>query len=449
MIPELHEYQNTAVGFAKSNLSSYLALEMGLGKTVISLNWSKDLPSSTLVLAPLRGVTSTWPDEIEKWFPGKTYAILWGPDKANELRRKVDYYIISFEGLQWLFTELVVLFKAKKPMPFRNMILDEGSMVKSSKTKRFKVLKQVKDLCKEGVVILSGTPSPNSLLDLWSQYFLLDGGKRLGTSFTAYKQKYFTQKDRMGFVWEIRSPEASKEIYDAVKDITFRLEAKDYLSVPDRLDNIIKVKLSPAHTKQYKELEKTFMLELDEVTVAAMFAASLSMKLRQFIQGGMYIDEKYNYKVIHEAKLDALKSLVEEADGQGILCAIQFKYELEMIRKAFPSAPAIVGGCKNAAQIIRDWNAKKIPLLICHPASLSHSVNMQMGSHLMVWYAIPWSLEHHDQLIGRLHRQGQTQKVIVHYLVMQGTVDEAIVKALTKKAKTMKEFLDYIKAVIR
>lgn len=443
----LHKYQSNAAAFAVKNKFVYLAMEMGLGKTVVSLTWAKDATTGTLVVAPLRGVSTTWPDEIEKWFPGKTYAILWGPDKDYELSRNVDYYIINYEGLQWLFTSLVKIFKAKKRMPFRRMVIDEGSMVKSSKTKRFKVLRQLRDLCPEGVVILSGTPSPNSLLDLWSQYYILDAGKRLGTSMAAFKSKYFVQRDRQGFIWEIRSEEDSKAIYDAVKDITYRLEAKDYIEVPERIDNVIKVKMSSANLKQYKELEKTFMVELGDVTIAAMFAASLSMKLRQYIQGGMYIDEARNYRVIHDAKLEALKSLVEEADGKGILCAIQFKFELDMIRKVFPNAPAITGGCKDATQIIRDWNAKKIPLLLCHPASLSHSVNMQIGSHLMVWYALPWSLEHHDQLIARLHRQGQIHNVVVNYLVAEGTIDQAIVKALTKKAKTMKEFLDYMKGI--
>ena len=428
---------------------------MGLGKTLITLNWIRDFEHSVLVVAPLKGCSTTWPDEIAKWTPEQTFTILHGPDKDYNLKRKRKIYIINYEGLPWLFESLVKIFKAKKPMPFKAMIIDEGSMVKSHSSKRFKVLKQLKDLCTGGIVILSGTPAPTSLENLWSQYFLLDKGLRLGKNITTFLSTYFDRSAYCAFKYTLKSPEHAEIIYKKIEDITFRLEAADYLDLPDQIDNIIKVVIPPSLMLQYKELEKKFFLELEGEKFSAASAATKSMKLRQFVQGGLYneIEEgvtSRKYKLIHTEKLDALKDLVEEANGQGILCAIQFRFELDMIREVFPNAPIIAGPRPGEpkvdfAKVVASWNRGEIPLLLCHPASLSHSVNMQTGSHLLVWYSLPWSLEHYLQLTKRLHRQGQTQTVISHHLVAKGTVDELIMKALATKALGQNKLLDYLK----
>jgi len=450
-MPELYDYQKKALTFCLQKRRCYLALDMGMGKTCISLKWCKHiLPSvkGILVIAPLRTIHSTWPDEIEKWSPELSYVILHGPKKDQELHKTADLYLMNYEGIAWLFDSLKRLFKTKGSLPFRGVILDEGSMIKSPSTKRFKILRRLKDIFPNARMILSGTPAPNSLLDLWSQYFFLDDGQRLGGAYTRYKHDHFQQVDRMGFVWKLR-PGQDKPIYQKIQDITYRLDAKDYLELPERIDNIITVNLPEEKMRQYKELEKEFFLELEDTKFEAFSAASLSMKLRQFLQGAVYVDDKRNYKIIHKEKLNALKSLVEEADGQGILCAIQFRFELDMIRKMFPKAPVIAGGTntKDAAKYIKQWNLGEIPLLLCHPASLSHGVNLQAGSHIILWYGLTWSLEQYLQLNARLHRHGQKKGVIVHHLIVKGTVDGRVFRALKAKFKTQSELLDYLKGV--
>lgn len=447
--PPLHKYQSKAIDFCLRHTCSYQALSMGLGKTRIALEWAKAKQGGVLVIAPLRTVKSTWPDEIKKWTPEQSYCVLHGTDKQIVPGKKL--YLINFDGLQWLFAELKRMFTLGQKMPFRAMVIDEGSMVKSSATKRFKVLKSVKDLCSEGVIILSGTPAPNSLMDLWSQYFLLDNGKRLGVNITKFRTMFFEQDNWCKFKWKLRSDQHAEEIHRRVSDITYRLDAADYLELPERIDNIIDIHLPAKTMQQVKELEKNLILKLEDESVPAATKVALSMKLRQVIQGAIYISEYPDYEVLHKAKLEVLKSLVEEASGQGILCAIQFKFELDMLREVFPKAPAITGGSKieEFTGILREWNAGDIPLLICHPASLSHGVNLQAGSHLLVWYGLPWSLEHYVQLNARLHRQGQKNTVIIHHLVAKGTIDERVLGALQLKLKGQNALLDYLKETSR
>ena len=450
-MPELREYQIKALNWCLQKRKCYLALDMGMGKTCISLKWIKAILPSTkgiLVIAPLRTLDSTWPDEIAKWNPELTYTVLHGPQKYKNIYEDVDIYLINYEGIAWLFDTLKRMFKTKKSLPFRGVILDEGSMIKSPRTKRFKMLRQLKDIFPHARMILSGTPAPNSLLDLWSQYYFLDDGKRLGTAFTRFKTAHFDQRDRQGFVWKLK-PGHDEPIYNAVADITYRLDSEDYITLPPRIDNIIPIKLSDKLMSQYKELEKEFFLELDGVNCEVFNKASLSMKLRQFLQGALYIDDKKNYEVVHKEKLKVLKSLVEEADGQGILCSIQFRFELDMIKQVFPKAPIIAGGTKrqDAAKYMREWNKGNIPLLLCHPQSLSHGVNLQTGSHLIIWYGLTWSAEQYLQLNKRLHRDGQQNAVIVHHMIVKNTVDVRVYRALRSKVKTQAEFLDYIKGV--
>ena len=450
-MPELRDYQVEALDWCLKKRKCYLALDMGMGKTCISLKWCKAiLPSvkGILVIAPLRTLDSTWPDEIAKWNPELTYTILHGPNKARNLYKDVDIYLMNYEGIAWLFDTLKRMYKTKKSLPFRGVILDEGSMIKSSRTKRFKMLRKLKDIFPNARMILSGTPAPNSLLDLWSQYYFLDDGERLGTAFTRFRSEHFEQKDRQGFVFKLR-PGHDTPIYEAVADITYRLDSDDYIKLPPRIDNIISITLPEAKMRQYKELEKEFFLELEGANCEVFNKASLSMKLRQFLQGAVYTDKKQNYTVMHTEKLKALKSLVEEADGQGILCSIQFRFELEMIKKVFPNAPVIAGGVKreDAAKYMREWNKGNIPLLLCHPQSLSHGVNLQTGSHIILWYGLTWSAEQYLQLNKRLHRDGQQNAVIVHHMIVKGTVDMRVYRALEAKVKTQIEFLDYIKGV--
>lgn len=460
IVPQIiRPYQRAAIRFSLDHPSSYQALDMGLGKTVISLIWIANAKkrdskiNNTLVLAPLRAVYATWPEEIDKWRPDLTRTILHGPDKAAHLRLNRDLYIINYEGLPWLWRELRLYYSRYRRFPFNSIIIDEGSMVKSTRTKRFKILKIMLKGFTQWRTILSGTPSPNSLLDIWPQYFLLDEGQRLGKTITGYKQEHFMQVDRMGFVWKIR-PFQDIPIYEKVSDVTYRLDAKDHLDVPERIDNIIKVQLTKPIMKKYKQLEKDFFTELEDEKIEAINAMSRSMKLRQFIQGGVYHEEdadmpsdQRRVTYIHKEKLKALEELVEGAAGQGILCAIQFRFELRMIKKKFPKAPIIAGGTnpQEATKYFRQWNEGKIPLMLCHPASLAHSINLQQGGHIILFYGLPWSSEHYQQLIARLDRSGQTKNVIVHHLVVAGSIDERVFKALQLKIKGQADFLEFLK----
>jgi SNF2 family DNA or RNA helicase len=299
-------------------------------------------------------------------------------------------------------------------------------------------------------IILSGTPSPNSLMNLWSQYYLLDHGEALYESYYRFRNKFFHQLDHNGFKWGL-NPGADKEIYERIAPRTFRLDAADYLEMPDLIRNSVICELPKATLSQYKKLEDEFFMEFDEGRVEAFNAASLSSKLRQFIQGGLYHEDTPGtdrmYQPIHMVKLDALRDLMDAHTDEPILCAIQFKFELQILRKAFPEAPAIVGGthANESTRYIEQWNKGEIPLLICHPASLSHSVNLQTGGHIVLWYGLPWSLEHYQQLNARLYRQGQQHAVVIHHLVMQDTVDEAIMKALDTKDKGQRALLNYLR----
>ena len=447
VVPPLHEYQKKALQFSLERPDSYLGLDMGLGKTRITLEWCKDKTAKgILVIAPLKSIYTTWPDEIEKWKFDYSYTILHGKDKLDNLGLKRNLYLTNFESIQWLFESLKLMFKLTKNVPFRTVVIDEGSMIKSPSTKRFKTLRKLRDIFYYRIM-LSGTPAPNTLLDLWSQYFFLDGGARLFKAYSKFRFEHFMPLDYKQFTWAIKSKEDKLKIYNKIKDITFRLDAKDYIKLPKRIDNIIKLKLPEKLQQQYKHLEKKFFLELDKEKVEVLNAAALSMKLRQFIQGGVYIDGKGAWEQLHKEKLDKLKEMVEVADGQGILCPIQFKFELEMIRSIWPKVPAIVGGVdmKVSAQYIKDWNLGKIPLLICHPRSLSHAVNMQAGSHIVLWYSLTWSSEQYQQLNARVLRQGQKNNVIIHHLVMDETIDNAVMSALKAKIKGQNQLLDFIK----
>jgi len=444
--PKAHDYQARALRFSLQHPESYQALDMGLGKTLIALMWAKNLGVPVLVVAPIKPMYNTWPDEIKKWIPDLQYTIIHGPDKARQLRKKADVYLTNFESILWLEKELKKIFSETKRLPFRAVVIDEGSMIKSSKTKRFKALKRLRAIFPQGKMILSATPSPNSLLELWSQYFFLDGGKRLGAFVTKFQVTHFRPVDQRGFIWQIK-PGAEEAIYEAIAGITFRLNADDHIKLPKRIDNFIKLSLPTKVQEKYEQLEADFFMELSSGQGLDIFnSASLSMKLRQFVQGAIYIDAERNYERIHYEKRDALKELVETSP-KPILCAIQFRFEFDLIREVFPKVPIIYGGVSNkeAMRLVQAWNKGELPLLLCHPKSISHGMNLQAGSNIILWYGIPWSGEQYSQLIGRLARQGQKEEnVIVHHFIMKKTIDVAIMASQKNKAKGQKGLLDYL-----
>jgi SNF2 family DNA or RNA helicase len=466
MIPECFPYQAKAIRFSCSVRNSYQALDMGLGKTRIALEWAMADDSGVLVVAPKRAIFLTWPDEIEKWIPGTSYRVIHGPDKS--LRPSAKFLITNYETLKWLYEELFKLYKAKKKMPFKKLIIDEGSMVKSHRTKRFKLLQDMRHLFTGGIIILSGTPATKGLPYLWSQYFILDGGKRLGGSYNKFIQSYFDYVDRSGQVMTprneqerhraklaIKSPEHEARIHKLISDITYRIDGSEHLDLPDLVYNTIDVEL-PSHVKKMiNDFKKHKVQQFGENKASASFAAAVTGKIRQMTQGCIYTDYEEGmpkpkgprkYERLHSVKLDALKSIVEEASGQGILCAIQYRFELDIILEAFPGTPAIVGGKKEEESMdaIRAWNKGELPLMLCHPQSLSHSVNLQTGSHILVYYGIPWSLEQYLQLNKRLHRTGQRNTVIIHHILAKNSVDTFVMQALKENKSIEDALLEFL-----
>lgn len=432
--------------------SGYLAIDMGLGKTRIVLEYilahherQSNHTGAVLVVAPLRVAVSTWPLEILKWTPSLSYTVLHGKDKDENFKLDRDIYIINYDGLKWLF---------KKNIGSRFfhglLILDESTMVKSHSTTRFKLLKAMRGFFTKAFC-LSATPAPNGYQDLWSQYFLLDRGMTLGQSWTKFFNRYWYQTPYYQTI--VLSQERLKEIPMACARSTFRLKASDYLTMPKLIVNDIYIDLPSDLYKKYKELERDFVYQLSqEENITAVNAAVLSSKLRQFCQGGLY-QEDHSVYLLHQLKEEALVQITQELQGEPNLVAIQFQFEKHLIQGSLQSEldcvaiPSIVGGvsAEYSAKVITDWNSRKLPMLICHPASVSHGVNLQAGGHYITWLALPWSLEQYNQFIGRLYRQGQKYPVIVNRVLIRDTIESRIAEVLAAKNSTQESLLEVLR----
>lgn len=397
---------------------------------------------NVLIIAPLSVADKTWTDEMEKWDHLKhlTFSKILGPKAQREaaLRKKADVYLINRENVEWLVDHY------KQRWPFKTVIIDELSSFKSPQAKRFKALRKVRPYM-ERVIGLTGTPSPNSLMDLWSQIYLLDQGERLGKTITQYRNKYFVPAQKNGHIvysWHL-IPGAEEAIYEKISDICVSMKAKDYLQLPPRTDNIVEIPLSPASERKYKELEREYVLELEEADIVASNAATLSNKLLQLSNGCIY-DENGDPREIHQEKLDALERIVEEAQGQSVLVFYQYKHDLARIQQRFKRAKAL----DVAAGDIKQWNEGNIHLLLAHPQSAGHGLNLQQGGHIIVWFGLTWSLEYYQQANARLDRQGQMNPVIVHHLVTKGTIDENVMEALQTKKVGQEALMAAVKAKI-
>lgn len=385
----------------------------------------------------------TWTDEIEKWDHLKhlTFSKILGNQKQrlDALNKKSDVYLINRENVEWLVNHY------QRKWPFKTVIIDELSSFKSSSAKRFKALRKVRPFM-ERVIGLTGTPSPNSLLDLWPQIYLLDQGERLGKTITQYRNKYFIPAQKNGHIvysWQL-IPGAEEAIYNKISDICVSMKAKDHLSLPLRTENIVEIELNKSSWKKYKELEREYVLELEEADVVASNAATLSNKLLQLSNGAIY-DENGDGREIHQEKLEALERIVEDAQGQSILVFYQYKHDLERIQKKFKQAKKL----DVSAGDIHKWNEGEIPLLLAHPQSAGHGLNLQQGGHIIVWFGLTWSLEFYQQANARLDRQGQQQPVIIHHLVTKGTIDEQVIKALQTKEVGQEALMSAVKAKIK
>ena len=437
---ELHGYQEGAVDFIKTNPRCALWLDMGLGKTVATTTAIADLinyfeASRVLVIAPLRVAVHVWPQEIEAWEHTRHLSarVIRGTATKRLLQASIrdDIHIINRELVEWLVEA------TGDKWPYDMVVIDESSSFKSHSTRRFRALRKVIPRC-DRIVELTGTPISNGYLDAWSQFFLLDQGCRLGRTYTAYRDRFFKKGDYMGFTWTLR-PGADKKIQSLVRDLVLRMSSEDYLKLPDVISNRIRVELTPSERAQYRELEKEFLLKLDEADIEAFSAAALSNKLLQFCNGAVYDAEKKTNK-IHDHKLDALQSVVEEHPDENLLVAYSYRSDRDRILAKYPNAVDI----KDDGAIDK-WNAGKIQMLVAHPASAGHGLNLQHGGHIIVWFGLNWSLELYQQFNARLDRQGQTKPVFIHHIVTEDAIDETVLAAVREKDVTQKQLLEAVK----
>lgn len=446
-----HDYQRYCINRLITDDRIGLFLDMGLGKTVITLTAVNDLRYNRfmvhkiLVIAPKKVAEDTWVREQGKWDHLKLLRVI--PVLGSQVKRiralntPGDVYVLSRDNVQWIVDYY------RNSWPFDMVVIDELSSFKSPSAKRFKKLCLVRNHIKR-IVGLTGTPAPNGLTDLWAQIYLLDQGQRLEKTMGAYRTHYFEpdQRNRERVFTYAPKPGAKEVINTKIKDICISLSAADYLTMPERIDNVRYVKLDSKAQKSYDELEKHMLLEIDESAIDAGSAAVLSNKLLQLCNGAVY-DGDRSVVEIHDCKLEAFSELVEAAQGRHILVFYNFQHDRDRILKLLAKTKLRVAELKSSSSIT-DWNNGDIDILLAHPASAAYGLNLQAGGNIIIWYGLNWSLELYQQANARLHRQGQTETVIIHHLVVAGGMDEDVMKALEDKRSTQDALLDALKARI-
>lgn len=450
---DLHAYQLAGIDHIMTHDSVGLFLDMGLGKTVTTLTAVSALKFEeldvvkVLVVAPKRVAEHVWASEVHKWAHLRhlRVSVISGNEKQRKaaIDAKADIYTISRDNVAWLFGLYNYNYS-----PFDMLVIDELSSFKNPNSQRFKALRKVQP-CFKRIVGLTGTPAPNTLVDLWAQMYLLDRGERLGTSLTRYREEYFTAGQRNGYVvYNYNVKEEGKErIYERISDIVLSMKAEDYLNMPDLIVNDIPVHLPPKVKVQYDALERDMILEIIESggEVTASNAAGLTNKLLQFAGGAVY-DEDRRVHVMHEAKLEALEEIIEVNEGKPVLVAWAYQHERDRIMHRLSKLrPREL----KTGQDIEDWNAGRVQVMLMHPASGGHGLNLQGGGNTIVWYGNSWSLELYQQFNARLYRQGQTaSSVVINRLVAVGTEDESVVAALARKNAGQSELMEAVKAKI-
>ena len=439
-----HEYQSYATDFILSHPISAVFLEMGLGKSVITLSAIFDLcldsflVCKVLVIAPLRVARDTWPSEIKKWehLKGLSYSVAIGTEKEriDALKKQSTLYIINRENVDWL------VHKSGIPFHFDMVVIDELSSFKSYGAKRFKSLLKVRPSVNR-IVGLTGTPSSNGLMDLWAEFRILDLGQRLGRYITHYRNTYFTPDKRNAqVIFSYKPlPGAEDKIYSQISDITISMKSIDYLKMPECIVNEVSVYLNEKEWNIYSKFKDDMVTKLGDEEIDAVNAAVLSGKLLQMANGAVYDSENKTH-IIHDKKLDALEDLIEGANGKPVLVAYWFKHDLERIKNRF-SVRQI-----KASKDIEDWNDGNIPIAVIHPASAGHGLNLQSGGSTLIWFGLTWSLELYQQTNARLYRQGQNETVIIHHILTKGTIDEDVMTTLTRKEETQASLIDAVKA---
>jgi len=439
-----HEYQIYAKEFAITHPACALLLDMGLGKTVITLTALWELLfdyfeiSKVLVIAPLRVAEDTWSSECDKWdqLKGLRISKVLGNavKRKTALCEKADIYIINRENVEWLIQN--------HSFDFDMVVIDELSSFKSNQSKRFKALRKVRPAVKR-IIGLTGTPSPNGLMDLWSEMNLLDMGERLGRFIGGYRERYFMpDKRNRDVVFSYKPREGAEEaIYKKLEDICISMKAIDYLDMPECIYNTVELQLSENEKSQYQQLERDMILPFAEGDIDAVNAAVLSNKLLQLSNGAVY-DENRKVLHIHDRKLDALEDLIEAANGKPVLIFYAYQHDRDRIVERFHARVI------DTSADIKVWNEGKIPIAIVHPASAGHGLNLQFGGSTAIWFGLTWSLELYNQANARLWRQGQKNTVVIYHLVTKGTVDEDVLTALERKDMTQEALIEAVKARI-
>ena len=475
-----HAYQKKAVKFLLEHAASALFLDPGLGKTSITLAAikllkQKKILDKVLLVAPLRVCYSVWPREVEKWkdFENLKVVVLHGPNKDEMLKQEADVYVINPEGLDWLLqakktkvvspktgkvtTKIDVDLRRWKSLGFDTLCIDELSKFKHTTTNRFKALKLVLNTFRRRWG-LTGSPASNGLMDLFGQCYILDQGRTLGPYITHYRMKYFNPSHD-GFSWVLREG-ADEEIYDRIRPLALRMAANDYLDMPALIENNIKVDLPADVRRVYDQLEEDLIAKLNDKVVVASTAAAASIKCRQVANGGLYLDpevqalvklpkSKREWANLHYEKIDALADLIDELQGSPILVAYDFEHDLDRLRERLGQDVPYIGGgvsAKRSAELERDWNAGKLPVLLGHPQAMGHGLNLQEVGHHVCWHSMTWDYELYDQFIRRVLRQGnKSKKVFVHHLMARGTIDEVMLTALKSKRKGQNALFEALK----
>lgn len=441
---DLHSYQRESVNHILTHTHCALFLEMGLGKTVSTLTAVNTLLyeeldiNRVLVIAPKRVAESVWTDEIGKWDHLrhlKAVRVIGTEKQRREaLNRNADIYLLGRDNVEWLCH-----YYGSKRMPFDMLVIDELSSFKNPKAKRFKALRAVQPYFKR-VVGLTGTPAPNGLIDIWSQVYLLDRGERLGKFITHYRNQYFHPGKRNGmtvFTWDL-NPGADDLIHSRIKDICMSMSSEDYLQMPERTEVIVPIRFTPELQAKYDRFERDQVLQLAEAgEITAVNAAVLANKLLQFANGAIYDEDQATHE-IHDLKIQALKDIIESSNGQPVLVAWTFQHDRDrLLRDLAEFKPRQLG----SADDIREWNEGKIPVLLMHPASGGHGLNLQAGGHIIVWFGQTWSLELEQQFNARLYRQGQKHAVVIHKLVAVNTMDWNVIQAQKIKDQDQSKLL--------
>ena len=444
-----HNYQTYATDFIINHPAAAILLDMGLGKSVITLSAIFDLcldsflVRKVLVIAPLRVARDTWPTEIEKWdhLRGLSYSVAVGTEVERKaaLMQRVSVYIINRENVSWLIEE------SGLPFDYDMVVIDELSSFKSYQAKRFRSLLKVRPGIKR-LVGLTGTPSSNGLMDLWAEYRLIDMGERLGRYITHYRNRYFMPDKRNGqVVFSYKPlPGAEEQIYEKIGDITISMRSRDYLRLPDCVYNEVTVELSEKELETYSTLRKELVVSLGENEIDASNAASLANKLSQMANGAVYADGD-KFICIHDRKLDALEDLLEAANGKPALIAYWYKHDLERIEERLHRLHIPFSRMDSSESITR-WNKGELPVGLIHPASAGHGLNLQYGGSTFIWFGLTWSLELYQQANARLWRQGQNDTVVIHHIITKNTIDERIMAALKAKDKAQSALIDAVKA---